>query len=616
MHWVEFALQGVRGFLPSVRVSLKPGYWTLLPQTAGAPLIGLTSELCFPDGRGGDARYSAADATTPSKAALWLVGRDGQTYRILRELGRSGALHRVNAGTRGHDLVTEDPAEMAQYLRATVGFPPRSQYEQLFTFAPAQFPSRRPKRSSGSGRTAPAVAEPPMDPVEARSRLAGLEKELALATEVERLQFRADGVAAQVFQLETRVKSVQKLEVDLADAQRGFQQAPTVEGLGLMPDIVERARHFPVLVAKCDEALARLEADRQVEVATSAPAAVPITRDGRFWAGMATGTAALFGGMLASGAMKYLALLDIPAFGLAALVALKRVEEVQWSDAAVRKDDRLGEREQVIRNQFETDAQPVRNAMKILGVEQPIDVVTAFEESGRWAQRVKELEARLSAARENPEYVAAATHLSELKAEQEALNARLAEKGAYVRDAREVERDMARVREALAAASAPRRATPSSTPVSSGEDGFDDFVLPLARHGADLMAVDIATLSGQLRERCAQYVSVLTERRVEGLDFDKDGHGFARVGGRSVPVGQVPPQDVDWAYLALRLTLVEKLESHEQVPVLLEDIAQGLEEARLPLLGRMLKHLGTLTQLVHLTPHPVFSSLSDGSLNV
>jgi len=615
MHWVEFALQGVRGFLPSVRVSLKPGYWTLLPQSAGAPLIGLISELCFPDGRGGDARYSAADATTPSKAALWLVGRDGHTYRILRELGRSGALHRVNAGTRGHDLVTEDPAEIAQYLRATVGFPPRSQYEQVFTFAPEQFPSRRPKRSA-SGRATPTVAEPPMDPVEARSRLAGLEKELALATEVERLQFRADGVAAQIFQLETRVKFVQKLETDLAEARDELQQAPTVDGLGLMPDIVERARHFPVLVAKCDEALARLEAERQLEVATSAPAAIPITRDGRFWAGMATGTAALFGGMLASGVVKYVALLDIPAFGLAALVALKRVEDVQWADLAVRKDDRLAERERVIRDQFETDAQPVRNAMNILGVEQPMEVVTAFEESGRWAERAKELTARLSAARENPEYVAAATQLSELKAEQEALNARLAEKGTYVRDAREVERDMARVREALAAASAPRRATPSSTPVSSGPDGFDDFVLPLARNGADLMAVDIATLSVQLRDRCAQYVSVLTERRVEGLDFDKDGHGFARVAGRNVPVGQLPAQDVDWAYLALRLTLVEKLVSREQVPVLLEDIAQGLEEARLPLLGRMLKHLATLTQIVHLTPHPVFSSLSDGSLNV
>jgi hypothetical protein len=41
-----------------------------------------------------------------------------------------------------------------------------------------------------------------------------------------------------------------------------------------------------------------------------------------------------------------------------------------------------------------------------------------------------------------------------------------------------------------------------------------------------------------------------------------------------------------------------------------------MDEARLPRLGRMLKALGAATQLLHVTAHPVFASLSDGSLNV
>ena len=271
MHWVEFALQGVRGFLPSVRVSLKPGYWTLLPNTPGAPLVGLTSELCFPDGRGSDARYASAEGGNTSKAALWIVGRDRATYRILRELGRSGALHRVNPTSRGHDLVTEEPTEMAQYLRAQVGFPPRGRYETLFTFTPGQLPSKRPRRSAGPAARAGAAGftpapETPIDPAQARARLAELEKEMALSTEVERLQFRADGVSAQVFQLETKLNAVQTLEKELAHAQQGLQQAPTVEGLGLIPDIVERAKGFSALVAKVDETLARLEGERQVDV--------------------------------------------------------------------------------------------------------------------------------------------------------------------------------------------------------------------------------------------------------------------------------------------------------------------------------------------------------------
>jgi len=617
MHWVEFALQGVRGFLPSVRVSLKPGYWTLLPNTPGAPLVGLTSELCFPDGRGGDARYASADGGNTSKAALWIVGRDRTTYRILRELGRAGSLHRVNASTRGHDLVTEEPTEMAQFLRAQVGFPPRGRYETLFTFTPAQIPSKRPKKSApGSGARAggggAAVPDTPVDPAQARARLVELEKELAVSSEVERLQFRADGVSAQIFQLETKVKAAEGLEGQLADARRALQQAPTVEGLGLIPDIVERSKTFSALVAKVDETLAKLEAERQLDV-VKAPTPAPLQRDGRFWAGMAVGAAALFTGATLTGPAKFIALLDIPAFGLAALVALKRVEDLQWSELAVRRGDRLEDRERQIREQFETDAQPVRNAMKILGVEQPHEIVAALEEHSRYAAGVAELEKRLQAAKLNPEYVAAATQLAELRAEQESLNAKLTEKGSYVRDARDVEREMARMREALAPA--PRRVSSPGVPAATA-DGLDDFTPALVGAAADLLTTDVPTLAARIAERCAQYTTALTDRRVEGIDITHEGQGLARVGGKRVPVGQVDPRDVDWVWLALRLTLLERLVSHEPMPVLLEDMATGMDEGRLPMLGRMLKALGTGTQLLHVTAHPVFASMSEGSLNV
>jgi hypothetical protein len=580
--------------------------------------VGLTSELCFPDGRGGDARYAAADGGSTSKAALWIVGRDKATYRILRELGRSGALHRVNPATRGHDLVTEEPTEMAQFLRAQVGFPPRGRYETLFTFTAGQLPSKRPKRSAGpaarsGGPGLASAPETPIDPAQAKARLAELEKEMAISSEVERLQFRADGVSAQVFQLETKVKAVQALEQELAEAKRGLQQAPTVEGLGLIPDILERSKGFSALVAKVDETFARLEAERQVDVVKS-PTATPLQHDARFWAGMALGAAALFTGATLTGSWKYIALVDIPAFGLAALVALKRVEDLQWAELAVRRGDRLGDRERQVREQFETDAQPVRNAMSILGVEQPHEIVLALEEHGRWAEKVSDLEKRLQQARMNPEYVAASTQLAELRAEQEALNAKLAEKGSYVRDAHDVEREMARMREALAPQ--PRRISSPGVPAAQSADGLDDFTPGLMNAAADLLTTDVASLAARIGERCAQYLSVLTDRRVEGLQITPDGQGLARVGGKQIPVGQVSAQDVDWVWLSLRLTLLERLVSAEPMPILLEDMATGMDEGRLPMLGRMLKALGGATQVLHVTAHPVFASTSEGSLNV
>ena len=383
--------------------------------------------------------------------------------------------------------------------------------------------------------------------------------------------------------------------------------------VGLIPDIVNRAKGFSALVARVDETLAKLEAERQVDV-LKAPTATPLQRDARFWAGMVLGAAALFTGATVTGSLKYIALLDIPAFGLAALVALKRVEDLQWAELAVRRGDRLGDRERQVRDQFEADAQPVRNAMKILGAEQPHEIVLALEEHGRWAGKLADLEKRVQTARLNPEYIAAATQLAELRAEQEALNARLAEKGSYVRDAREVEREMARMREALAPA--PRRVSSPGVPAAGGAEGQDDFTTALMSAAADLLNIDVAALASRIGERCAQYMSALTERRVEGLEFTYDGQCQARVGGKLIPIGQVLSRDVDWVWLGLRLSLLERLVSQEPMPVLLEDMATGMDEARLPLLGRMLKGLGGGTQVLHVTAHPVFASMSDGSLNV
>jgi hypothetical protein len=624
VHWVEFALQGVRGFLPSVRISLRPGYWTLLPQSPGAPLVGLTMALLYPDGRGGDAAFAIPGQE--SRAALWFSARDGGTYRVMRDLGRGGALHRVNATTRVHDVVTEDPAELVQFLRGQVGLPARSVYEGLFTFTPSQLPSKHPPKPGRASVPAklgsPASAftpEPPIDVGVAQARITELTKELALASEVEKLQFRLDGVAAQVFQLELRVKGVASIEAAVAEARAAFEAAPSPRNLGLPDDVVAQARNHAVLVARCDEALARLETERQMDVATAPPDAVPITRDGRFWTGIGLGTASLLGAMMASGSWRYLALLEIPAFGLSALVALKHVEDVQWSEYAGRKSERLAEREKKIRDQFDFETQPLRSAMKAVGVEKPEELVAALSQREELWNRVLQLEGQLTQAKGAPEHVAASTQLAELRAEQEALNARLLDRGSYLRDAHDVASELARLREAIARSrtpSAPPPSTPrpSRTPVPV--EILEDPIPAVLNPAADLLALDIPGLMALVQERWGQYASALTERRVERVEVDTSGHAFVRGGGRRAGVGELSARDLDWVYLALRLTIIEKSAGQLALTVLCEDLAPALDEARLPLLARMLKHLGSLTQVLHVTNHPVFSSASDASANV
>ena len=86
------------------------------------------------------------------------------------------------------------------------------------------------------------------------------------------------------------------------------------------------------------------------------------------------------------------------------------------------------------------------------------------------------------------------------------------------------------------------------------------------------MQVDVPTLAGRIGNRAAQYLTALTDGRVDGFDVTHDGQGLARVGGKQVPVGQVEARDVDWVWLALRLTLLERLVSADPMPILLEDM--------------------------------------------
>jgi hypothetical protein len=97
-----------------------------------------------------------------------------------------------------------------------------------------------------------------------------------------------------------------------------------------------------------------------------------------------------------------------------------------------------------------------------------------------------------------------------------------------------------------------------------------------------------------------QYLTALADRRYHGADIDKDGKVSLHAPGRKVLLGDVGGKDVDLWYLALRLTIAEKYAARSRLPVVIEDGLSGIvEDSKLPLLNRMLKHLGTLTQVLH-----------------
>ncbi|MCY1046986.1 chromosome segregation protein SMC [Corallococcus sp. bb12-1] len=634
MHFVEVAIQNVRGFSPAGRFPLKTGYLILKPPTADVlPLAGLSLSLLFSDGRGGDSSFVGSGGRS-GKAALTFVGQDGMTYRVLRELGGSGSLHRLNPTTSQPELMSSDTAEINQYLRGQAGLPPRTTFEQVYCLQLVMLPSRRPRKASAqvaaakaSGSTPSLATASAVRPAEdlqaAEAKVKALEKEIVVSREVDQLQFKVDELSSLIFEADSKLRGGEGLKDAIVEAEKAWRAAPSPESLGLPQDILTRVKRHPKAVVRRDEAMARLETDRDPDLEDAALKVPPLTQNRYFWGGLGSGAffLALSVGLgfssVGAPMWRYLALLNIPAFGTAALMALRYVDDLQKATRRGTKDNRKGVREKKILDEFEIDDAPVRMAIKALDVETLDEIAPALEKKDLLGIRLGELQTQLEEFELSAEYQDALRSGQEMRAQQEELNAELTAKGTYVRDLREVERELGRLKESISLAKAPPvpvATAPGQAPTPV--DPLEDPSPVVLAQAADVLTSDLLSVQALLKDRCVQYLTALTDRRYQGVEWDREGNAFALTQNSRIPVGELPPKDLDLYYLALRMTVVEKTCARVKRPFLLDDVLTGMDEAKLPLVARMLKHLGTLTQVLHVTAHPGFAQMSDGTVNV
>jgi len=626
MYLLELQAQGVKGCSATVRAALKPGYIVLKPPgTPPPPVAALASALFYSDGRGGDASLAAGSGK--GKAGFTLIGNDQVTYRLIRELGGAGVLQKLNKATTTFEMVSDSAADIGTYLRATVGLPSKSAFEQIFTCLSSQMPSRRPKAVKGG---AAALAEAPVRPsmahlipVEAaadvpaaQARVVELEKELKLSKEIEQLQFQADGVTRQMDDLEGKMKGSQGLREALEQAERDFNSAPDAVALGLPADVVHRASRYEDALQRRDEALARLGAEPSEDVASGPAPVEPLLRNQQFWLGIVLGTVLLAGGSMLSGYGRALVLLDIPAFAFAALTAIKHVEQVQGASRVSRKGGMRAQREKKILDAFDAEVAVVKEAMQQMGVDSPEQVARALEQRPLLGKKVEELRKQLRAWESQPANRQIAAEHARLKRQHDAINQKLLEQGGYIREAREVELELKRTRESIQKAMggggpAPAPAAPGLPSPAGAAGEHEDPGPSLMRLAADLFQTDVPSLVSTLRDRVSQYFTALTDRRYSGIEQEATTGALSGIiQGKKLKAAAMPPRDLDLLYLSLRLTLVEKYSGRAKVPFLVEDTV-GVEEGKLSLLSRMLKHLGTLTQVVHVTGNAAFPAVAD-----
>lgn len=607
MHLTEVSLEGIRDAAPTVRLSLVPGYNVLAPSTSESPPLAAVLTALLHRETWGDEPHLLAPGVDAAKAMVGIVGRDQLLYRVLRQFGGRGLLQRVPRGGPAPETLAQDAKSAASILRGPVGVPSLDQFRALCVLSADQRPSatsRSASVSAGLGISMTGPVRPAPDVPAAKARAAELARELELSREVDALQFRADGLANELFQLEAALRSVDGPRAALAESERALTQLPDPATKGLGADLAERVAAHAGNVQKRDEALQRVSLEREEEgVGEEAWLPPPPWKEGRFWASV-VGTLVLLGVAMASeGGGRYLSLLAIPVSGFAALLGLQFVEKLQTNERSGRRESLYLVREKKIEETFQRESLPLQKALEALGMRSHEDLAELLVQREALIARVAQLREHLAAAESEPGYRSARENHARLSAEQAATNARLTEKGAYVREAREVERELSRIQEAIELALAGGS--------GAGTGDFEDPCPALLAAAASLVQSDVPSVVALMRDRLTQYLAALTDKRYLGVDFSPTGAATVLSVSGSVPAGNLPGRDLDLLYLALRLTFAEKIAPKERIPLLIEGTPSGVEPAKAGLLARMLKHLGTHTQVLHVTDDRAFAPMAD-----
>jgi hypothetical protein len=615
MLLVEFAAQNVKGFSPSVRIAMKSGYVVLKsPHDSAGPFAKVLGVLCYPEATLSESDL-LANGQTSGRVGLAIQTPDGKMFRLMRDLSGAAALLKLNPQTKQFDSLSTDAAEIRELMVSQVLFPPRLDFEALATLSGAQLPSRQPRkrrkrapetRNSDAATQSRAslfgMAQTDFgvrDPEETKARVALLERELVTSRQAAELQFRLDGHVGDVFKYESKLKVLRDAEARLEEGRAEARAGLTPERLGLPEDIVARVARSKADRKRRDEALEQLDAEKKRALVDVPRAVDPLYRDGRFVAALLAGAVLVAVAITLTGAARTLALLAIPAFSFAGLLALRFIEDLQRYSREKAKTDVFDGREKKIRDDFELGNSFVQLAFEKTGSATDEEFITAMAHSAQIGPRLTKLENDFAEISNQIEIQEAPTKIAEAQAAQNHINEELSKlSNGFVREPREIERELSMLRSELAPVPAP-----SEVPLDSADlMPIDDPTPALLALGAQVFRTNVSEFWRALRDRTVQYLTALSDKRCHGVEVDTAGQAIVQTTLGAFRAGELPVKDLDLYFLSLKLALTERYVTVHKIPVLVEDtFSTALETSKLALFTRMLKHIATLTQVIHVT---------------
>ncbi len=613
MTLLELAAQAVEGLPPVGRWSFRPGLNALVgPPAAAEGVLRSLLALLFPE-------VVTFPGAPGARAGVTFLAADGGTYRLVGGVGIEVVLSKLDTATNKFVALQTDGGGLARVLRG-LGLPERRLFEPLFWLAPPPPPpppaaeveveaaSELPT-ASGSGRgiesklstlmTGDTNRPKPRGLRELRQRLAEVETEERTAQELEQLQFQLDGLQQKLFQVEDTLKGVEKLRSDKEKSTHELSMLPQVS-----EEAVAQVQRLPQLIQKRDETLKRIVDERtalQGEDGGSVPTLASLGQDRMFLGAISIGAGSVAAAVIGSSftpELRLLALLDIPGFGLAVLRACQHLSLIRRQAGVGKQLAMLTDRESRTNKAFENEARDAKALMKQLGAETVGELEERLAIRGALMERQQGAVEKLAELERDENVQSALASRDQLRQQVTEQEAKLQGFGGYRRDASEVRHEIEELHVEIA-----RLGGAAPDDIHLVDDGKPppDPVAALLRPAGELFGMTPAMLLQTIKDRAAQYVAVLTDRRYSLPAYGPDGGVLlARPNADPLPVSQVPAPDQEPCVWAMRLALAERYLSNHKLFLLLDERIAAEDAARRQLLVRLLQGLSRAAQVLWL----------------
>jgi len=328
----------------------------------------------------------------------------------------------------------------------------------------------------------------------------------------------------------------------------------------------------------------------------------PLRKNRLFLLALVVGVAALgvgVAGFFVYEPLRYVAFVDILAFGYAVVVAVRHVDLLSSLERSSRRLGLVDERREKLQRQFDLETSMVRRTMMDLSVEKPGQIINQYNKKNKLQAEIDKARQLLDEKRKGSSLgEAEEKKRQELQEEIDEIEAQnFGQAGDYL-GAPEGEDP-----NGLGAGAPPGQATTSYGEVDLSAQPAADPCQIMVKAAEDLFLTGRDRLEQTLAPRASQYIAALTNQAHPQLIFGPGGviQCMDASSGGAVDFSLLPAATQDLVFLGLKLTIIELYSRQQPVPLLLDDPFKRISPDRHELLSQMLADVGKLTQVVLFT---------------